>query len=476
MNRQMAKWVLVLTASTIWVACGGGGSASTRVVITPPPPPTDPLPQIDSFVASQSSINSGEPINLIATFSGGIGQISCTTNESLSNAQPFVNVFSGIPRRANPDVPTTYSLTVDDGKGHQISKNVFVNVTAPMSAELFDPVSGQSVATGNMATYRRQHTTTKLQNGQVLVVGGWTRNWGSTSYCEIYDPVTGNWKETGQPSTPKLRHVAILLTSGKVLVAGGYEMDGGGSVAELFDPVMGTWSQAKPLNQNRELPGIVQLLDGRVLLCGGDSYSNPETWLHSVEIFNPTTNMWALTGPMNDGRVGHTATVIANGKVLVAGGHGVASFDSAELYDPTTEVWTRTGSMHRSRSFHSATLLADGRVLVSGGYDLTDGASNGGGAPEAEIYDPTSGMWTQVGSLAIGRHSQSGNLLPSGNVTVIGGMNWINYQDSVETFSPVTNQWTTTGRLLQPRFTHSSVMLPNGMILVVGGNQINPAP
>jgi hypothetical protein len=121
------------------------------------------------------------------------------------------------------------------------------------------------------------------------------------------------------------------------------------------------------------------LPNGKVLVAGGEDDSD---YLSSVELYDPATGMWTLTGTLNAAREYHTATLLHNGKVLVAAGYGYQSGDIAEIYDPANGTWTVTGMMNTGRRSHTATLLPDGKVLVAGGYN-----SMVGDIPSAELYD-----------------------------------------------------------------------------------------
>ena len=140
------------------------------------------------------------------------------------------------------------------------------------------------------------------------------------------------------------------------------------------------------------------LNDGRVLLAGGYLDSSP--WVtNTAEFYNPVSNSWTATGNLNVARYFHAAALLPNGKALVAGGQTLGANDiiSAELYDPATGVWALTGNMSVPRSFFSALLLPNGKVLVAGGI------SNSFATAIAELYDSASGTWSATGTLNQGR-------------------------------------------------------------------------
>ncbi|MDO8485346.1 MAG: kelch repeat-containing protein, partial [Candidatus Limnocylindrales bacterium] len=170
-------------------------------------------------------------------------------------------------------------------------------------------------------------------------------------------------------------HTATLLSDGKVLVAGGVindRFDGWVSAsAELYDPGSGSWTATTDMIEARWSHTATLLPDGRVLVTG--SYINSGESRASAELYDPNSGSWTATRNMGEGRGGHTATMLPDGRVLVAGGYSgyngysMDSLASAELYDAGSGSWTATGDMAEARDGHTATLLPDGRVLVAGG-------------------------------------------------------------------------------------------------------------
>lgn len=224
------------------------------------------------------------------------------------------------------------------------------------------------------------------------------------------------------------------------------------------------------------------LPNGNVLVAGGYApYVGSNGALDSSELYDATTGTpgtpgtWKVTvGGLSSGRGDHTATLLNTGKVLVAGGVDSAGKDvaSAELYDPSTGTWTKTGSLNATRSYHTATLLPGGKVLLVGG---TNGGT--GTIANAEIYDPATGIWVPTGSLAMPRYSHTATLLSDGTVLVAGGFNGI-VLNTAEIYNPATGRWTPTANNLgSGRYNHTATLLANSTclasakckVLVVGG-------
>jgi Galactose oxidase, central domain/Kelch motif len=282
------------------------------------------------------------------------------------------------------------------------------------SAELYDPATGQWSATGSLSTPRGGHIAVRLANGKVLVAGGNSDSSAEISSAEIYDPDTGAWSATGNLSGTRVDGTATLLADGRVLVNG--DIRSGGGVIEccffqLYDPATGSWTATGNRINGHFTPTATLLPNGKVLVVGD----------YGAELYDPATGSWTATGNLITARYSHTATLLPNGKVLVAGGsrdgnlcdYGMAN---AELYDPATGQWSATGSLTIPRTSHTATLLPNGKVLIAAGVRECGDAIN-----SAELYDPATESWSATGSLISARYAHTATLLANGKVLVAGG-------------------------------------------------------
>ena len=336
------------------------------------------------------------------------------------------------------------------------------------STELFDSATDTWAATGSMARKRMSHMTTLLPNGQVLAAGG-DEGGLKLASAELYDPGTGVWSATGSMAIKRYRAEATLLPTGRVLASGGnssIDFTISEQTAELYDPATGTWSPTGNMAMARCLHTATLLHNGKVLVCGGYGGNGDHA---SAELYDTVTGTWTVTGSLSTARYNHTATLLPSGKVLVTGGlHLVGNAaewqSAAELYDPQTGLWTVTGSMISGRYNHTATLLTNGKVLVAGGEASSLLAS-------AEIYDPSSETWTETGSMAHTPRNHRAILLPDGRVLVSGAWN-VNggpYTSSAEVYDPATCEWAETRSPATPHREHTTTLLPNGKVLVSGG-------
>ena len=261
------------------------------------------------------------------------------------------------------------------------------------SAELYDPSTGTFTPTGDMMTARGGHSAILLLDGRVLIVGGEGAGaFPDVPPAELYDPLSGKFSAAGAYVARggcDFCAPAILLADGTVLFPGQYP-------AQRYDPAADSFSAAgMPIADGHTAATI--LMNGLVLFAGGES---DELGRMSIaELYNPATGSFTATGSMMSGRAGHTLNLLPNGAVLATGGETDAcgryfcgfagSVASAELYDPSTATFAATGSMTAAREVHTATLLRDGRVLVAGG--VVYGGINlfGGSLATAEVYTPT---------------------------------------------------------------------------------------
>ena len=399
--------------------------------------------------------------------------------------------------------------------------------TALASAEIFNPnvVPATWTPAAPMAAARTGHLATLLKDGTVLVAGGGDGSGHGLASAEIYNPNVSpaTWTTVAPMTTTRYLFTATLLADGTVLVAGG---DSTGASAEIYDPNVSpaTWTLVAPMTTVRSCPTATLLADGTVLVAGG--YGSGSSILDSTEIYNPNVSpaTWTLVAPMNTARSCHTATLLADGTVLVAGGCGSGSgsgssiLDSTEIYNPNVSpaTWTVSAPMASVHYGHSATLLKDGTVLVAEGspysdpeiYDpngtpgtwtspvppgagndgptttlLADGTvlASGGVDPSwnastaAIIYDPSAPAqgWKAVAPMGTGRIRQAATRLNDGTVLVMGGASGYfgSVLNSAEVFNPAASPatWTAVAPMTTVRTSHTATLLADGTVLVAGG-------
>ena len=350
--------------------------------------------------------------------------------------------------------------------------------SAPMVTSGASPATGRTgfSKTGSLLHPRVYHTATLLADGRVLIAGGSTDT-ATLATAELYDPATGKFTATGSMLHARRYHTATRLLNGQVLIVGGIGQGGNPekgvlASAELFDPTTGkfraTGSMAHPYSKHT----ATLLANGNVLVVGGYGVL--------AELYDTATGKFHATGSMTFLRDNFAATALPDGQVLLAGGWNVfcLALDApigcvfystrGELYSPTTGKFRASGSMVHFRNDPSLTLLGSGRVLAAGG--------DGRGSPElvalasAELYDPMTGTFHATGSMAHVRNKPQGTALSDGRVLITGGLN---DNDSAiaaaEVYNPATGKFSAAGSMPVARSSHTATLLADGRVLIAGG-------
>jgi len=297
-------------------------------------------------------------------------------------------------------------------------------------------------------------------------------------------PAVGQWSPVPDLVSIRGTTTAVVLKDGKALAAGGGVGQQAVVATEIFDPAAGVWTPTGPLNQARRGHQAVLLPDGRVLVAGGIAESE---LLASAEIYDPATRKWTMTAPMSVPRLGASLTVLANGNVLATGGtsSGTASgagggqtigpTGTAEIYNVAAGKWTTaSGSMSAPRFEHTATLLDDGRVLIAGGQGPpVSGAS--AALASTEIYDVAVDSFRKSNDMADARFNHTAVKLPDRSILVVGGAGGPNGDISLSTaevFSPGNGGWSSAGSLASSRSGHTATVFNDGRVLVAGGESV----
>lgn len=268
-------------------------------------------------------------------------------------------------------------------------------------AEIFDPSTNKLRPTGAMVAPRCGPTATMLPNGSVLVAGGATCSDepAPIATLEVFDPASGTFHAAVDLMYPRFDLNAMLLKNGKVLIAQGYDAAHNlVGPAEIFDPVLAIVQRGGSMMTPRCFGSETQLPSGQILIVGGVRCDEPEREaINAAEIYD-LAGQFGRVGAMSIARVCHSATVMKNGKVLIAGGasalaSGIA-LNSAEIYDPAKATFSPTGSMTKARACPTAIARDDGTVVVKGGHSQSAPDAPPTDLTDSEIYDSTTGKFT----------------------------------------------------------------------------------
>ena len=359
--------------------------------------------------------------------------------------------------------------------------------TSILSAEVYDPDTQTWSSAGDMNISRREHTATILNNGNVLVVGG-QHGGDITSLVEVFDPkidrwdsynLEGKWTDTSVMNVPRKNHSSTLLPDGSVLIVGGITRDDGldtSGPTQLLDQAeryfvdgIKKWTLAGKMSNSRTGHTASLLPDGNVLIAGGGSVivksgeqdEKVLTYLKSTETYDYRNNTWLESQSMNVGRWEHTATVLSSGDVLIVGGEDSdGKLSSTELFKVDTRQWIVLDDLSYPRARHIAVVLSDNRILVAGGGNKT-----------AEVYDFQSNTWTDIGDISQNLNLTAASRLPDGKAIIVGGYGADGAQHQVEIYNPEFDVWNMGPKIPKPRVRASLTDLNKDSILLVGGNQ-----
>ncbi|WNG48106.1 kelch-like protein [Archangium minus] len=459
-------------AEDVTVTAGSTGLVSlTLQEVSGAPPFTNEAPVLDSLVANPLTVVPGGTVSLSAIAHDP------NAGDTVSYAWTAPSGSFSAPAQASTTwtAPGTQgvvrlTLSVSDSRGAALS--VFLDVSVSASSGASEVKVGFNAAPRVMGLTSSQ---SYLDVGQPTTV--------SLSATDTDgDALSYQWSATCAGSFSGVTSASATFTPSalptaacnncqlNVVVGDGRGGQNTGSLALCVakSPVWGApsvWTPTGAMTLARNTHTATLLPNGKVLVAGGQNSSGIS---RTAELYDPATGTWSPTGSLSAPRQVHTATLLPNGKVLVVAGYGPPTLATAELYDPATGTWSPTGSLSKARYWHTATLLPNGKVLVAGGYN--SGAHLG----TAELYDPATGTWSPTGSMATSRYDHAAALLPDGRVLVsTGDQGNGSYVLTSEVYDPATGTWSATSSN-SARYHHSATLLATGKVLITGGYAGSP--
>jgi hypothetical protein len=457
---------------------GGGSGAATHFSVVAPA--TAVAGTAISFTVT--ALDAG---NIAATSYSGTVRFTSSDSAAVLPADSALNLGGGT-FNATFETGGVQTLTVTDAMA--------ATIRGVSNAIQTAATVGEFVATGNMTVAREGHTATRLPNGKVLVTGGQNAT-GVLASAEIFDPATGMFNATGNMGTARVGHTATLLKDGTVFITGG-SADAG---AEIFTPASGMFAPLKAIMETVRVGHTATLLnDGRVLVAGGgDSTGGPFQQgsgqsSASAEIFDPATQKFSsVANDMLTGRINHTATLLSDGTVLLAGGSEtvLTSVSFADVFSPTTNSFSATAGEGTPAFFLAAAPLQNGSVLLAGGEAVTGITCPLGATPSsiarAVLFDNASMAFSVTGEMTASRTRHTATTLPDGTVLVAGGASGVTFcrgglpattfvsRSSAELFNPGSGMFAPNGSMTVARFGHTATLLKNGNVLLAGGADEN---
>lgn len=441
---------------------------------------------------------SGNPeLAATVTFTNLVGTILFTgiDPQSFTSGQAIPKAGANMTATVTGNLAYTMNGAVLDGAAFEVgTATVVIRKMVFADAETYNPKANSwtlapppGVAPSD---HRYGHSATLLPNNDRVFYGGRACS-GATCASQVASAAVGfqllfserNFAATaGTAAQARALHTATLLPGGDILIAGGTNGPSILSHAELFTPGPDTFS---PINDSmryvRDLHTATLLPNGRVLVAGGFTTNAASTGsTNTAEIYYPDTKRFLETSPMISSRSNHTAIMLPDGRVFVAGGFGTGDVitGNSEIFLSTASRWMAAAAMPGGceRAIHASAQLRDGRILLIGGVNASGPLST------VARYDPALNTWdcasvTPIGTGTAGGvtalRSHSATVMFDGRILVAGGNDGLGEVNKSYIYDPVANTWTLTDPLplLEPRFNHTANVLPNGNVMISGGSQ-----
>jgi hypothetical protein len=323
--------------------------------------------------------------------------------------------------------------------------------------------------TGSMSVAREGHTATLLPNGKVLIAGGISQSGPtarSVSSAELYDPSTGSFSATGSMSVPRVSHTATLLPDGRVLITGGHagldiQASAPSTTTELYDPGAGAFTSAAPMSVPRSSHTATLLNNGKVLIAGGGT--------GMAELYDPVAGVFTPTGNMTTASwSSHLATLLVDGRVLIVP-TGDNDDHRTEVYDPASGTFNATTWTTDDAGYYgvgaTATLTTSGKVLVTLNPQECDAPGVAAG-----LYDSASDRFIATRTPVAEFCYPQSTLLSDGSVLVAGG--WWFFGPVAQIYDPASGAFSRTPDMTTDRRSYAATLLNDGTVLLSGGTSL----
>jgi N-acetylneuraminic acid mutarotase len=341
------------------------------------------------------------------------------------------------------------------------------------------------------------HAQTLLSDGRVLLSGGASSVGGAQAGFRIFDPQTQGFSATtGAMQHARSGHAAVKLNDGRVMLIGGGNSTGTiVATCDIWDPATGLSTPAAPMSTPRGQHTATLLPDGRVYVAGGlallntaDIVATLNSAQASTTIYNPATNSWSAGPNMPKPRVGHTATLMGNGQVLIVGGIELTNLiiillpdfsSDCRRYNPVTNTMSSAAAIPGPRGLHAAARLSGGGVAVAGGVDGDPVLLTFTVLSSVRTYNPTTNAWTSVADMANPRvypvlHATGGKLVALGGLSTFDIATTTGTPvQAIETAPESGSAWSAAGSMMLARPLCLSTVIENGLRIVTTGSGDN---